>query len=391
MRILPNTRYASFEILIMIPLSEPYLSGNEWLYLKECLDSNWVSSAGSFVNKFEEVIATYTHSPFSIATNSGTSALQLALKLIGVEPGDRVLMPNLTFVATANAIRYLGASPIFIDVSKDYWQMDAELLQDFLENYCELSGQHCMEKESGRKISALIVVHALGYVGDMERIKKLTKQWNISLVEDATEALGSTYKDKYAGTIGDIGCLSFNGNKIITTGGGGMVLTSNALWAQRAKHLSTQAKVSGNDYYHDEIGYNFRLVNILAAMGLAQMEKFPLILHQKRQIAKRYHQTLPQAYFPKILKDSKPNCWLNTIYVSDKTGLINYLTTQKIQSRPLWVPMNQLPMYHDDFYYTHEDVSNNLYKHCVSIPSSANLSIDDQQKVIENIRKYRNG
>ncbi len=372
----------------MIPLSEPYLSGNEWTYIKECLDTNWVSSAGSFVDKFERAVADYTKSPFAIATNSGTSALQLALHIIDVQADELVVMPNLTFVASANAIRYLGADPIFIDASANHWQMDINLLEDFLTTRCTLKEDSCIESSSGKRIAALLLVHVLGNMGEMDRIVALAKKWSLPLVEDSTEALGSTFDGKHAGTFGDIGCLSFNGNKIITSGGGGMLLTANPELAKRAKHLSTQAKVSGLDYYHDETGYNFRLVNILAALGLAQMEQLPYILHKKQQIAQSYQQALQGIRFPKVLAQTSPNFWLNTVFTPDKSGLIEYLAAQEIQSRPLWLPMNQLQMYTNCYVHSQQHISHHLYQHCVSLPSSPSLTAADQQKVTDEVQKY---
>ena len=256
-----------------IPLSVPYINGNEWKYLKECLQTNWVSSAGPFVEKFEEEIARYTNSKFAVSTINGTSALHIALKLIGVKEGDEVIVSDLTFVAPANAVKYLGAYPVFIDADKEYGQMDVEKLENFLKKDCILKKDGLYNKHTKRKIKAIIPVHILGGLCEMEAIMDLACKFDLKILEDATEALGAKYKNKMAGIFGNVGVLSFNGNKIITTGAGGMIITNDKKIAEKARYLTTQAKDDPIEYIHNEIGYNYRMPNLLAAFGVAQLEK----------------------------------------------------------------------------------------------------------------------
>ena len=250
-----------------IPLSTPNIEGNEWIYIKECLDTNWVSSVGAFVERFEESMTKRANTDFAVSTVNGTAALHTALMIAGVGDGDEVLIPTLTFVAPANAICYTGAKPVFIDVDSRYWQMDTEKTIDFLDNECAFDGKKLVNRGSGRVVKAIIPVHALGHPVDLDPIIEAAKKYNLLVIEDASESLGATYKDKPLGGIGDIGCFSFNGNKIITTGGGGMLVTSNKAWAEKARYLTTQAKDDEIEYIHDEIGYNYRLTNIQAAMA----------------------------------------------------------------------------------------------------------------------------
>lgn len=350
----------------MIPLSEPYLNGNEWKYLKACLDSGWISTSGSAVAEFEAAIAEYLGVPFAVACNSGTAALQLALQVAGVQSGDYVIVPNLTFVASLNAISYLGAIPLLIDVDSNTWQMDLDILEESLANHCEVGSQIC--KADGRRIAAILPVHILGNVGDMVRLQQLIAGREIALVEDATEAMGTTFREKHAGAWGTLGCLSFNGNKIMTTGGGGMILTADEKRMRQARHLSLQAKLPGTAYMHDAIGYNFRMPALAAALGCAQLEQFPKFLQRRKDIATRYRTELPHLRFQQSLPDCEPNHWLSTVWVEDKDALIDHLHTYEIQSRALWVPMNQLPMYKHLPYLTHNQVSQELYDHCVSCP-----------------------
>lgn len=371
----------------LIPLSEPFLQGNEWTYIKTCLDTQWVSSAGSFVGQFEQTVAAYTRVPQAVAVNTGTSALHLALKAVGVAAGQGVLLPNLTFVASANAVRYLGATPFLVDVHPEHWQMDLELLARFLHAECELRAGRCMHLSSGTWLSTLMLVHVLGMADQPEAFVNLAREWKLTLVEDATEALGSRWQGKALGTFGKVGCLSFNGNKIITTGGGGMLLSSDEALAARARHLSTQAKVEGEAYFHDEVGHNYRMVNLLAAMGVAQMEQLPHILARKRALALRYRQAFGSHRFPKTAASLAPNHWLTTIRVAQRDRLLRKLREAGIQARPLWVPMNQLPMYRDCRYIQEKDVSAALHAHGVSLPSSAGLRPEQQDRVIDCVLK----
>ena len=379
----------------MIPLSVPNISGNEWRYVKDCLDSGWISSAGAYVNKFEEVIQNYTGSKYAIACINGTAGLYVSLNLAGVSSNDIVIAPNLTFVATLNAISYSGAQIVLIDVCEDSWQMDIDLLQKWLENNTTTKFVNkkpvTTEIASGKKIGSIMPVYVLGGFIDVDKLVDISSTYGIPLIEDSTEALGSFKNGKHAGMFGLTGVLSFNGNKIISTGGGGMILTNNKEIANRAKHITTTAKTDPLDYFHDEIGFNYRLVNVLAAIGVAQMENFESILKRKKEIDALYRQKLKgvgDIKFQKNDSSSDPNCWLFTFRTKKMRELLNHLNSHKIQSRPFWTPMNNLPMYKNLKYISKYNISNKIFKECISIPSSSNLTIDDQYKVISEIKNF---
>jgi len=375
----------------MIPLSVPNLSGNEWKYIKECLDTNWVSSVGSYVSLFENKVAEFCRVKRAIATSNGTAALHLSLMMAGVKQNDLVVAPNITFVAPANAIKYLGADAVLIDVDAETWQINLDILSEFLESETEILNDHCVHKQTGKRISALLPVHVLGNMCDMDRLMQISLQHKIPVVEDATEGLGSYYKNKHAGTFGVLGCLSFNGNKIITTGGGGMILCNDEDLAKKAKHLTTQAKASSDEYYHDEVGYNYRLVNILAAMGVAQMEQLPGFLTRKEEINDRYNEFFMNVHgvsVQKIDENVRSNHWLYTIRLSNQAAVRKYLLEKDIEVRPLWVPLNQLPAFKNDIYVNEHDVSNELYKTCLSLPCSTGLSDEEQSEVIRLLQNF---
>lgn len=370
----------------MIPLSEPLFEGNEWAYIQSCLDSKWVSSAGAFVKQFEQVVAEYTGSPYAVAVQSGTAALHLSLLVAGVQAGDLVLIPNLSFVACANAVSYLGASPVLIDVDPETWQMDEQLVESFLTNACVLQDKQCWHRASGRRVKAIVPVHTLGYLAPVQVIQSLAQSFGLVMIEDAAEALGSWLGKRHAGTIGMIGCLSFNGNKIITTGGGGMILTSSEELAQQVRHLSTQAKSHPHRYDHDAVGYNYRLSNIHAALGVAQMETLPSILSRKAEIEMRYRGALGDSVsFPSILPDSLPNHWLPTFCSPKVEAIRDQLNQEGIQSRPLWTPMNQLPMYADCIYVHQEDYSGRIVSQSLSLPAFPALKEEQLIKILSTI------
>jgi len=379
----------------MIPLSVPNIDGNEWQYVKDCLDTGWISSAGAYVNRFEEAIQNYTGVKHAIACMNGTAGLQVSLNLAGVSSNDIVIAPNLTFVATLNAISYSGAEIALIDVCEDSWQMDIDLLQNWLENntITKFVNEKPITTEiiSDKKIGAIMPVYVLGGFIDVDRLVKISSTYGIPLIEDSTEALGSFKNGKHAGTYGLTGVLSFNGNKIISTGGGGMILTNDTDIANRAKHITTTAKKDSLDYFHDEVGYNYRLVNVLAAIGVAQMEKFESILKRKKEIDALYRSELYEigdVKFQENDPNSDPNCWLFTFRTKKMRELLNHLNSNKIQSRPFWTPMNNLPMYKGLMYINNNDISNKIFKECISIPSSSNLTIKDQHKVISEIKNF---
>ena len=332
-----------------IPLSVPSFKGNEFKYVKECLDTEWVSSAGKYVDLFEQKIAEYTGSKYAVACVNGTSALQVSLRLVGVEAGDDVIVPTLTFIAPVNAVAYGGASPIFVD-SDEYYNIDAEKTIQFIKEETVFKNGFSYNKTNQAKISAIIPVHVWGNANWLDELMPLCQERNIAVVEDASESLGTIYNDgensgKHTGTVGKIGCLSFNGNKIITTGGGGMILTDDPNYAERAKYLTTQAKDDPVRYIHNEVGYNFRLTNIQAALGVAQLEQLPDILNRKQQIHKSYIEgieNLDGLSLDKGPKYARNNHWLNLLQVN--TGifretpeqLMNRLEESNIQTRPVW-------------------------------------------------------
>ena len=376
-----------------IPLCVPEISGNEWVYIKECLDTNWVSSAGSFVDQFEEQTASYLGSECGIATVNGTSALHISLIVSGVTQDDEVLVPTLTFIAPVNAIRYVGAWPVFIDSEPRYWQIDAEKLRDFLDHECDWIQGELINRSSRRRVKAIMPVHIVGHPCDMEPILEVARKYDLIVIEDATESLGATYDGKKIGNFGDIACLSFNGNKLITTGGGGMIITDRNDWADRARYLTTQAKDDPIEYVHNEIGFNYRLTNIQAALGLAQLERIEEFIRSKRDIAVAYEEGLSR--FESITTmPANPRCepvyWLYTVLLSSqitlesRKSLIARLRDCGIESRPLWHPIHTLPPYSQCQSYRVE-VAQNLYRRAVSIPCSVGLAQEDQIRCIEEI------
>jgi perosamine synthetase len=379
----------------MIPLSVPNINANEWQYVKDCLDTGWISSAGAYVNKFERAIQDYTGVKYAIACMNGTAGLQVSLNLAGVSSNDIVIAPNITFVATLNAITYSGAEIALVDICEDSWQMDINLLQNWLANNTTTkilnSKPVTIEISSGKKIGAIMPVYVLGGFVDVDKLVEISAIYGIPLIEDSTEALGSFKNGKHAGTFGLTGVLSFNGNKIISTGGGGMILTNDKNIAKRAKHITTTAKTDPLDYFHDEVGYNYRLVNVLAAIGVAQMENFENILKRKKEIDTLYRNELNgigDIKFQENDPNSNANCWLFTFRTKKMRELLNHLNSNEIQCRPFWTPMNNLPMYKDLKYISKNDISNKIFKECISIPSSSNLTIEDQYKVISEIKKF---
>jgi perosamine synthetase len=375
----------------MIPLSVPLLNGNEWKYVKDCLDTGWISSAGSYVNQFEQMVADFVGAKYGIACMNGTAGLHISQILAGVESGDHVIAPNITFIATLNAIKYTGASPILIDVNKDDWQMDLDLLSEFLSEKTILENGQTILKETGRPIKAIMPVHVLGNVGNMEMLLAIAAKYNLAILEDSTESLGSYYNGKHTGTFGKFGVFSFNGNKIISTGGGGVIVTDDEELAKKAKHLTTQAKVSALDYIHDEIGYNYRLVNILAAVGVAQMEQFPELLKNKRKMDQFYRtelQGIGDIEFQTVSKDVEANCWLFTFKTSRMRELLTFLNENGVQSRPFWMPMNQLEMFKEDIYVSKSDISSSIYDSCISIPSSAGITEEEMKEVVKQIKAF---
>jgi len=375
----------------LIPLSIPTLRGNEWKYIKECLDTGWVSSVGPFVEQFEKKVAEFVNAGFGVATMNGTAALHIALQVAGVEPGDEVLVSTLTFIAPVNAIRYIGAFPVFIDAEPSYWQMDPQGVQDFLKKECQRRNGALYNRKTGRRVRAILPVHILGHPVDLDPIQELARLYELPVVEDATESLGASYRGKMVGNLGEIACFSFNGNKIITTGGGGMIVTNNEKWARRAKHLTTQAKDDPLEYVHSEIGYNYRLTNLLAAMGCAQMEQLTEFVSTKRRIASTYSKVLDGV--PGITPMSEATWanstfWLYTVLVDrekfgiDSRTLLRKLERCNIQTRPLWQPTHRSKAFVDCGSFDCP-VADRLNAEALSLPSSVGITEDDIQYVLE--------
>jgi len=362
-------------------LQEPLFKGREWEYVKECLDTGWVSSVGKFVDLFEKKLAEYTGVKRAVAVVNGTCALQLALKLAGVEPGDEVIVPTLTFVATANAVSYTGATPHFVDSEEGTLGLDSDKLEIYLNEISEMRDGACYNKQTGKRIAAAIPMHVFGHPVDLDPLFKVCKGFKLSLIEDAAESLGSFYKGKHTGRWGKLSALSFNGNKIITTGGGGAILTNEPSLADRAKHLTTTAKIPHKwEYKHDEIGYNYRLPNINAALGCAQIENLPYFIKEKRKLAKRYQnafENIKGIHFFIEPVHAKSNYWLNTILLEkglehERDTVLQTLNDNGIQARPAWILLHKLPMYKNcpkmDL-----TTSESLEARLINIPSSVGI------------------
>lgn len=382
----------------MIPLLFPKIDGNESKYVLDCLTTGWISSAGGYVNQFEEMVAQYAGAKYGVACMNGTVGLHIAQILLGVTKDDHVIAPNITFIATLNAIKYTGAQPILIDIDAGNWQMDLDLLEKYLQENTETkttnNETYRFDKTTGKRVYAIMPVHVLGNIGDMKRMVEIAAKYHLHIIEDSTEALGSTFKNKHAGTFGKIGVFSFNGNKIISTGGGGVMVTDDEALAKKARHLTTQAKVSAMDYIHDAIGYNYRLVNVLAAIGVAQMETFPEILEAKKIMDAFYRKNLKgvgDIKFQEIPEGTNPNGWLFTFSTSHMRELLAYLNKNGVQSRPFWMPMNQLEMFKDDIYMNEKDVSASVYENSISIPSSAGITKEQLETVVKTIKTFYKG
>ena len=378
----------------MIPLSVPEIRGNEWVYVKKCLDTSWVSSAGQYVTRFEDMIAKCLGVAHAVACVNGTAALHLALLVVGVKPDDEVLVPALTFVAPANTVRYVGAWPVFVDVDPVHWQMDPEKVQRFLREECIRRNGGLYNRISGRKVVALLPVDILGHPVDMDPLRALARDYGLTIIEDATESLGARYKDHPVGSGVPIACLSFNGNKIITTGGGGMIVTDNEQLASRARYLSTQAKDDPVEYVHESIGFNYRLTNIQAALGVAQMEQLDMFIQKKHAIAQRYRgafSVLPGIVLQPQASWAQSTFWLSTVRVDpegfgmDSRALMKHLAGQGIEARPLWHPLHTLAPFRQCQAYE-VALAQQLYKECLCLPSSVGLTDEDQTRVIGAIR-----
>ncbi|MCR4695251.1 MAG: LegC family aminotransferase [Pseudobutyrivibrio sp.] len=381
-----------------IGLSVPNLKGNELKYVTEAVETEWVSTAGPYVEKFEQAVAEYVHTPMAVSCQNGTSALHISLMLMGVTREDAVIVPTLTFIAAVNPTKYIGAEPIFMDCD-DSLCMDPIKLEKFCQTECDFKDGKLIDKKTGRHVKAMVVVHVFGNMADMESIMDIAKKYNIKVVEDATEALGTyytqgRYKGMYAGTIGDIGAYSFNGNKIITTGGGGMIVSQNEELLKHAKHLTTQAKADVQNFIHDEIGYNYRLTNLAAALGMAQMEVLEDYIQTKAENYNHYKEVIdqiPGLHVQDFREGIRTNHWFySVVFENDESGrdkLIAALKENNIQSRPIWgLISDQLP--YEGARTFELEKAPWYWKRVVNVPCSTNLTSDEVDRVLEVIKKF---
>ena len=380
-----------------IPLSVPNLKGNELKYVAHAVETEWVSTGGPYINEFEEKIAEYAKCKGAVSCQNGTAGLHTALIVCDVTKDDEVIVPTLTFIAAVNPVRYVGAEPIFMDCD-DSLTMDIDKLRAFCEKECIFQNNKLINKTTKKHIKAILVVHVFGNIADMSSIMDIAHTFNLKVIEDATEAIGTyyisgKYKGKHAGTIGDIGIYSFNGNKIMTTGGGGMIVSNNEDLLSRAKHLTTQAKSDELYYTHDEIGFNYRMTNLQAALGLAQLEQLEDFIETKKKNYEYYKKELNNVDGLRILdfkEHIRPNYWFYGLYIEDsfklnRDELISYLASHKIQTRPIWGLINeQKPYLYNQSYEI--DKAKDYLKHVINIPCSSNLSVEDVSIVIDCLK-----
>jgi perosamine synthetase len=361
-----------------LALHEPLFAGNEWKYVKECLDTGWVSSSGKYVDLFEAELARRSGTKHAVATVNGTAALDLAMKILDVKAGDEVITPSLTFIATVNAIAYQGATPLFLDVEEPTFGLDPDALEAFLAAETEMKDGACVRRASGRRISACVPMHALGHPVRIEPLLKSCAARGIAVIEDAAEGLGTSWHGRPLGSFGRVGTLSFNGNKIATSGGGGALVTDDAELARRAKHLATQAKSDTQAFWHDAVGFNFRLPNINAALGCAQLEQLDGFVARKREIAALYENLFAGAplRFVREPDGARSNYWLNTVILPEPAAqprVLKALNDRGFGSRPLWAPGHRQPMYLE-CPRAELSVTDRLWRTAVSLPSSASLT-----------------
>ena len=384
-----------------IPLNEPNLIGNEWKYLKQCIDTNWISTAGSFVKSFERKLCKFTNSNYAIACINGTSALQISLKLAGVKSGDEVIVPTLTFIAPVNAINYNNARPIFMDVD-DYCNIDIKKTCEFISKKTFFKNGFTFNKKTKKRISAILPVHVWGNAVNLEKLKLICKKKNIKIVEDASESLGTFYnegslKKRHTGTVGDLGCISFNGNKIITSGGGAVILTNNETLAEKAYYLINQAKNDPINFVHDEIGYNFKLTNVHAAIGLAQLENIKFFLKKKKIIYDHYKNTINFSNLFKISKKpyyANNNHWMNILEIKEFSNkrtvkkIFQKMKKANIDCRPIWKLIHTQKPYDKCQTYKIE----NAYKkinNSLCLPSSTSLNKSQLKEVVNLIKHFK--
>jgi aminotransferase in exopolysaccharide biosynthesis len=380
-----------------IPLSVPSLKGNELEYVTECVKTNWVSTAGSFVNRFEIEMAEYAGVRFAVAVINGTAALHVAMKTLGIGPGDEVLVPTLTFIAPVNAVNYTGADPVFMDCD-DHLNINPTKLVEFCEKECSFDGQRLTDNKTGKTVKAVIPVHIFGHPVDIEPIMDVAEKYNLYVIEDAAESMGSgyisgRYKGKKTGAVGHIGCYSFNGNKIITAGGGGMVVTDDPEIAQHARYLTTQARDDELYYVHDNIGYNYRLTNVEAAIGVAQLEQLDGFVETKRKNFNLYRELLKDIEGLSFIEEqsyARSNCWLHTIVVNgngmSRDGMLKALQANDIESRPVWKLNHEQKPYVGYRTYRIERAPY-WYDRALCLPSSVGIEEDEIERVCAVIRE----
>ncbi len=372
-----------------IPLSVPNIKGNELKYITEAVETEWVSTAGPCITKFEQNIANYVKTDSAVACQSGTAGLHLALKVCNVQAGEEVIVPTLTFIAAVNPVKYMGADPVFMDCD-DSLTMDTKKLALFCEEECELSEQGLINKKTGRRIRAVVVVHVFGNLADMKAIMEIAEKYRLMVIEDATEALGSyytdgAYKGKYAGTIGDMGVYSFNGNKIITTGGGGMIVSNHAKLLEKCRSLSTQAKRDTLYFDHEDIGYNYRMTNLQAALGLGQLEQLEKFIAVKKENYETYQKS--GIALLSFKEEIRPNYWFYSYLTEKRDDLMKRLADYKIQTRPVWKLIHTLDMYCNCQAYKIEKALW-YYERIVNLPCSSNLTEEEVVWVAECILQF---
>ena len=381
-----------------IPLCVPEIRGREWEFVKDCLDTGWVSSVGSYVDRFEREIAAFVGAKHAVAVVNGTSALHISLLLAGVKPDDEVLVSTLTFIAPVNAIRYVNAWPVLVDAEPDNAQMDSARVKQFL-GACHFENGRLLNPITGRRIAAILPVDVLGHPCDMDAINEVANRHGLPVIEDATESLGAKYKNRAVGMLGHIGCFSFNGNKVMTTGGGGMIVTDNEAWAKKARYLTTQAKDDPVEYVHNEIGFNFRLTNIQAALGCAQLEQLPSFIARKRAAQSAYENAfaaIPGLEMIRAAPWAESIFWMPTlkldpkIFPMDRRALLAALQARQIQTRPLWQPAHLNKPFRE-CQRLGGAVAENFHAVSLNLPCSGGITDSEIERVISAIRDIARG
>ena len=371
---------------LYIPLSVPHLVGNEKKYVNECIDSNWISAGGQFTQRFEEEFAKYTGAQFAVAVSSGTAALHLALVAAGIKQGEGVFAPAMTFIAPINAISYVGAEPVFVDVDRDSLGISPESVQHFIDKFCYFKEGVLINRFSNTKISAIMAVHIYGHSTRIDELRQISDTYNLALIEDASECVGTRYKDKHVGTFGDFGCFSFSGNKLLATGNGGIFLTNDEQIAKRVRHLRQHATTDTTFFYHDEVGYNYRMSNIAAAIGLGQIEYLSQTITSKRKVHLEYERAFNDLDGIKLFTEldwCRSNYWMAIVQVPAERRdiFIEHMEKRLIESRPIWELNNRHPMY-SACPCSNIDNSIDLYESLVAIPCSQSMDEQDVERVI---------